>query len=92
MHPAEIQISLGICPVWSESSLCTEWVVKDPSFLHADREDWADPADLPAIIQVGLLAGLEQINVFSMVHLLGLCKEIVDSHRYSLAPYILLVH
>ena len=23
----------------SESSLCAQWVAKDPSFLHADRED-----------------------------------------------------
>ena len=28
-----------IRPVWSESSLCAEWVAKDPSFLHADSED-----------------------------------------------------
>ena len=33
------QISLGICPDRSESSLCTEWMAKDPSFLHADSED-----------------------------------------------------
>ena len=35
------QISLGICPVWSESSLCTQWVAtcKDPGFLHADSKD-----------------------------------------------------
>ena len=25
------------CP--SESSLCTQWVAKDPSFLHADSEE-----------------------------------------------------
>ena len=37
--PAKTQISLGIRPVWSESSLCTQWVAKDPSFLQADRED-----------------------------------------------------
>ena len=30
------QISLGIRPVWSESSLCAQWVAKDPSFLHAN--------------------------------------------------------
>ena len=42
--PAKTQISLGICPVWSESSLCTQWVAKDPRFLHAD---WVDAqADL----------------------------------------------
>ena len=32
------QISLGIRPVWSESSLCAQMVKKDPSFLHADSE------------------------------------------------------
>ena len=33
MRPATTQISLGIRPVWSESSLCTQWVAKDPSFF-----------------------------------------------------------
>ena len=39
VRPAKIQISLGIRLDWSESSLCTQWVAKDPSFLHADSED-----------------------------------------------------
>ena len=26
VHPAKVQISLSILPVWSESSLCTQWV------------------------------------------------------------------
>ena len=39
VRPAKAQISLGIRPFWSESSMCTQWVAKDPSFLHADRED-----------------------------------------------------
>ena len=26
-------------PVWSESSLCSQWVAKDPSFRHVDSED-----------------------------------------------------
>ena len=39
MRPAKTQISLGICPVWSESSLCAQLVAKEPSFLHADSED-----------------------------------------------------
>ena len=39
VRTAKTQISLGICPVWSESSLCAQWVAKDPSFLHADSED-----------------------------------------------------
>ena len=37
--PVKTQISLGILPVWSESSLCAEWVANDPSFLHVDRQD-----------------------------------------------------
>ena len=39
VRPAKTQISLGIRPVWSESSLCAQWVAKDPVFLHADSED-----------------------------------------------------
>ena len=32
--------------VWSESSLCAQWVAKDPSFLHVDSEDsWSDWVD-----------------------------------------------
>ena len=49
VHPAKTQISLGIHPVWSESSLCIYWVAKDPSFLHADIEDsdqTGHPSDL----------------------------------------------
>ena len=47
VRPAKTQISPGILPVWSESSLYTQWVAKDPSFLHADSESWADAqADL----------------------------------------------
>ena len=33
--PVKTQISLGIHPVCSESSLCAQWVAKDPSFLQA---------------------------------------------------------
>ena len=48
VSPAKTQISLGICPVWSESLLCTEWVTKDPSFLHADSKDWSHWANAQA--------------------------------------------
>ena len=46
--PAKTQISLGILPVWSESSLCTQWLAKNPSFLHANSKDWSDWADAQA--------------------------------------------
>ena len=38
VRPAKTQISLGIRPVWSESSLCAQWVAKDPSFIPADSD------------------------------------------------------
>ena len=43
-----LKTSLGIRPVWSESLLCTQWVAKDPSFLHADSKDSSDWADAQA--------------------------------------------
>ena len=48
LRPAKTQISLGIRPIWSESSLCARWVAKKPSFLHADSEDWSDWAGAQA--------------------------------------------
>ena len=36
------QISLGIRPVWLESSLCAHLTAKDPRFFQADTEDWPD--------------------------------------------------
>ena len=42
------QIGLGIRLVWLEFSLWAHWVAKNPSFLHADIEDWSDWADAQA--------------------------------------------
>ena len=52
VRPAKIQISLGIHPVWSESSLYAQWVAKDPSFLHADSEDSDQTGRMPRLIWV----------------------------------------
>ena len=30
VRPAKTQISLGIRPIWSKSSLCAQWVAMDP--------------------------------------------------------------
>ena len=49
---AKTQISLGIRPVWSESSLCAQWVAKDPSFLHTDSEDSDQSGRMPRLIWV----------------------------------------
>ena len=43
---------LSIRPVWSESSLCAQWVAKDPSFLHADSEDSDQTGQMPRLIWV----------------------------------------
>ena len=50
--PAKTQISLGYHLVWSESSLCVQWVGKDPSFLHKDREDSDQTGWMPRLIWV----------------------------------------
>ena len=52
VRPEKTQISLGIRPVWSESSLCAQWVVKDPSFLYADSEDPDQTGRMPRRIWV----------------------------------------
>ena len=38
--------------VWWESSLCAQWVDKNPSFLHADSENWSDWADTQADLRL----------------------------------------
>ena len=52
VRPVKIQISLGICPVWSVSWLCTQWVAKGPSSLHADSEDSDQTGKMPRLIWV----------------------------------------
>ena len=39
VRPAKTQISLGIRPVWSEPSLCAQWVAKRSVLLQTDSED-----------------------------------------------------
>ena len=52
LRPAKTQISLGIRPVWSDYSLCAQWVVKDPRFFHADSEDSDQTGRMPRLIWV----------------------------------------
>ena len=39
VRPPKTQISLGIRPVWSESSVCAQCIAKDSRLLQADSED-----------------------------------------------------
>ena len=41
-----------IRPVWSESSMCAEWVAKSPRFLYADSEDSDQTGRMPRLIWV----------------------------------------
>ena len=43
----KIQISLGVCLVWSESSFCAQWVAEDPMFFHANSEDSDQTGRMP---------------------------------------------
>ena len=52
VRPAKTQISLGICPDWSESLLCTQRVAKDPSFVRVDSEDSDLTGQMPRLIWV----------------------------------------
>ena len=66
VRPTKTQISLGICPVWSESLVCAYWVVKEPSFLHADSEDSDQTGRMPRLIWV--LAGCTAILLVLSCH------------------------
>ena len=59
LRPAKTQISLGIRPVWSESSLCAQWVAKDPRFL---LEKTDQTGQMPKLIRV--FAGRRVILLF----------------------------
>ena len=47
LRPTKTQISMGIRPVWSESSLCAQWVAKDPRCFHAVSEDSDQTGRMP---------------------------------------------
>ena len=51
VRPEKTQISLGIAQP-DQSSLCTQWVAKDPSFLHGDSEDSDQTGRMPRLIRV----------------------------------------
>ena len=52
MRTTKVQMNMGIHAVWSESSLCTQWLAKDPRFLHADSEDSDETRQMPRPIWV----------------------------------------
>ena len=81
VRPAKTQISLGIRPVWSEFSLCAWWVVKDPSFPHADSEDSDQTGWMPRLIWV--FAG--RIAILLVLSCRGLVR--IMTFTYSIYKY-----
>ena len=79
VRPAKTQISLGIRPVWSESLLCTQWVAKDPSFLHADREDSDQTGWMPRLTWVFAVRTCHFVGF--VTKWLNLCPPLAWSHR-----------
>ena len=53
VHPAKTQISLGICPDWSESSLSAWRKHWSLATLWAHSEDWSDWAHILLVLSCG---------------------------------------
>ena len=89
--PAKTQISLGIRPVWSESSLCAQWVAKDPSFLHADSKDSDQTGRMPRLIWVFAGFVMSRLKCKRTFHLSMCDINIHASFLHSkVIPYILI--
>ena len=86
---AKTQISLGIRPVWSESSLCTKSVAKDQSFLHADSEDSDQTWQMARLIWV--FAGRTCHFVGFVMRRLILCGFVVSTTRRFMLSLTLLL-
>ena len=83
VHPAKTQISLGVRPVWSVSSLCAPRVAKGPSFLHADSEDSDQTGRMPRLIWV--FAGrTSHFVVFVMMRLNPHCLFFEKKNRIEI--------
>ena len=87
VRPAKTQISLGIRPVWSESSLCAQWVAKGPSFLHADSEDSDQTGRMPRLIWVFAGRTLTLLILSRGGSYYGdLCQRMCDAERELKSP------
>ena len=74
---------------WTEqsdqSSLCAQWVSKDPSFLHADSEDRSDWVDAQA--DLSLCWAYSHFVGFDMMRLIWLLWCVVISRQYMSVLY-----
>ena len=82
-HPPSLirvfAVSLGIRPVWTESSLSAQWVAKGQSFLHADRK---------TLIRLGGCPGWSESSLGTQATLLVLSwgGSFLADHKRSCIP------
>ena len=75
VRPAKTQISLGICPVWSESLLSTWWNIGSSATHWAHSEDSDQTGQMPRLIWV--FAGRTcQFDGFVMRRLIWVCSTL----------------
>ena len=96
LRPAKPQISLGIRPVRSVFA-CVQWIAKEPSFLHADREDSDQTEQMPGLILVSVartcnFVGFVMSNVFGRKYEQDHVKRISNGSGESLGKAMLFVH
>ena len=80
VRPAKTQISLGIRPVWSESSLCAQRLAKDTSFLYADSVDSDQTGRMPRLIWV--FAGRTCCRFCHALAQIKVCYLEIKVHRF----------
>ena len=85
VRSANIQISLRIRAVWSESSLGALWMIKDAKFQYADNEDWAECTD--AQCDLSLLWAHMSKGTFSHV-----TAYLIINISYFVSGWITLMH
>ena len=84
LHPAKTQISLGICPVWPESSL-SAWRTIGSSATHwAQCEDSDQTGRMPRLIWVFTVRTCHFVG-YVMRYIVGLQRFIALSHYNHLS-------
>ena len=67
-----------------QSSLCAQWVAKDPSFLHADSEDTDQTGQMPSLIRV--FAGCTGHFIGFVVRWLTWTEQVLAWHGSHVSP------
>ena len=79
--PAKTQINLGICPVWSQSSLWALCIAKYPVLLHADSRcpGWSESLLRTQYILLVLSWGGSNHICFSVSEASSMCMQILKA-------------